>query len=138
VTLSALDFGSSVLTLADRVAGDLVSYAGGEGHPDFPCLSRTHNPSSCVPCTDFSPWLAERVRRGDADGIGEYLWQVRQANPGVGGCEAEFRRRFRAVAEALLNAPLTGSLRPADDAGARELRVALVLLAAHEGFSGSS
>jgi hypothetical protein len=136
VTVPTFDLHSSVLTLADRVAGDLVSYANGVGHPEFPCLSRTHNPSSCVPCTDFSPWLSERVRRGDANGIGEYLWRVRQANPGAGASEADFRRRFRALAESLLRAPLTGSLRPADATGALELRVALVLLAAHEGFSG--
>ena len=136
MTVRAFDLDSSVLTMADPAAGDLVGYANGVGHPQFPCLSRTHNPSSCVPCTDFSPWLLERVRRGDAEGIGEYLWRVRQANPGTGSSEAEFQRRFRALAEALLSTPLTGSLRPADATGALELRVALVLLAAHEGFSG--
>ncbi len=136
MTVPTFDADSSVLTLTDRVAGDLVRYVNGEGHPDFPCLSRTHNPSSCVPCTDFSPWLAERVRQGDAGGVGEYLWRVRQANPGAGTSEEEFRRRFRLLAEALMTAPLTGSLRPIDATGALELRVALVLLAAHEGFSG--
>ena len=85
--MQTLDFGSTAMTLADRVAADLPGFAGGLGHPDFPCLSRAHNPSSCVPCVDFSPWLRERVRRGDVEGIGEYLWRVREANPGVGSSE---------------------------------------------------
>ena len=47
---------------------DLLAFAAGQGHRDFPCLSRTHAPSSCVPCADFSPWLRERVRRRDVEG----------------------------------------------------------------------
>src|SRR5919106_5088938 len=77
VTMQTLEFGSTAMTLADRVAADLPGFAGGLGHPDFPCLSRAHSPSSCVPCVDFSPWLRERVLRGDADGAGEYLWRIR-------------------------------------------------------------
>ena len=87
--MQALDFGSSAITLADRVAGDLPGFADGIGHPDFPCLSRAHNPSSCVPCVDFSPWLRERVRRGDADAAGEYLWRIRQANSCINVLEFE-------------------------------------------------
>ena len=60
--MQTLDFGSTAMTLADRVTADLPGFAGGLGHPDYPCLSRAHNPSSCVPCVDFSPWLRERVR----------------------------------------------------------------------------
>ena len=82
LTLSGLDVDSAVITLSDRVAGDLLTYAGSEGHPDFPCLSSSHNPSSCVPVTDFSPWLGERVRLHDVEAVGDFLWRIRQANPG--------------------------------------------------------
>jgi hypothetical protein len=136
LTLSALEVDSDVLTLSDRVSGDLLTYAGSDGHPDFPCLSRTHTPSSCVPTTDFSPWLAERVRLHDVDGVGEFLWRVRQANPGVGESEEQVRERYRVLARAILEAPLTRTLRPADTLAMRELRVALILLGAHEGFTG--
>ncbi|HKU62533.1 MAG TPA: hypothetical protein VJQ44_15010 [Gemmatimonadales bacterium] len=136
MTLSGLDVDSAVLTLTDRVSGDLLDYAGREGHPDFPCLSSTHNPSSCVPTTDFSPWLSERVRLHDVDGVGEFLWRVRQANPGVGESEDELRARYRAQGRAILEAPIEQTLRPADALAMRELRVALILLAAHEGFTG--
>ena len=136
MTTQTLDFGSSALTLADRVAADLPVFADGLGHPDFPCLSRAHNPSSCVPCADFSPWLQERVRRRDADAIGEYLWRIREANPGVGDSQEEFRRRFRDLALSILDAPLETYLRQGTEEGYVDLRVALVLLAAHEGFSG--
>jgi len=134
--LSAIDVDSDALTLSDRVTGDLLSYAGSEGHPDFPCLSRTHNPSSCVPTTDFSPWLTERVRLHDVDAVGEFLWRIRQANPGVGETEEQIRERYRELARSVLEAPLTRTLRPADALAMRELRVALILLAAHEGFTG--
>ena len=51
------------LMLSPSTASDLAGFAAGQGHPDYPCLSRTHAPASCVPCVDFSPWLAERVQR---------------------------------------------------------------------------
>jgi hypothetical protein len=134
--MQSLDFGSSALTLADRIAADLPGFTDGIGHPDFPCLSRAHNPSSCVPCADFSPWLRERVRRGDADSAGEYLWRIRQANPGVGGSEEDFRRRYRGLAASVLEAQLGMHLRDGSEEGYLDLRVALIVLAAHEGFSG--
>ena len=136
MTLSALDVDSAVITLSDRVSGDLLTYAGPEGHPDFPCLSSTHNPSSCVPVTDFSPWLGERVRLHDVEAVGDFLWRIRQANPGVGENEEELRARYRALARAILEAPIERTLRPADPLAMRELRIALILLAAHEGFTG--
>jgi hypothetical protein len=136
LTLSAFDVDSAVLTMSDRVGGDLLAYAGPDGHPDFPCLSSTHNPTSCIPVTDFSPWLSARVRLHDVDAVGEFLWRVRQANPGVGESEDELRARYRALARAILDAPIERTLRPADALAMRELRVALILLAAHEGFTG--
>jgi hypothetical protein len=114
---------------------DPVRFAAGQGHPDFPCLSRTHSPSSCVPCVDFSPWLRPRIGERDADAIGEYLWQVRQPNPGVGESVAQFRQHYRAFAEVLLAAPLDTHL-VADEPALLDLRTALVMLAVHEGFSG--
>jgi hypothetical protein len=136
LTLSALDVDSALITLSDRVSGDLLTYAGPEGHPDFPCLSSNHNPSSCVPVTDFSPWLAERVRLHDVEAVGDFLWRIRQANPGVGESEDELRARYRALARAILGAPIERTLRPADPLAMLELRIALILVAAHEGFTG--
>jgi hypothetical protein len=135
LTLSALDV-DSALILSDRVSGDLLAYAGSEGHPDFPCLSSTHNPSSCVPATDFSPWLSERVRLHDVAAVGDFLWRIRQPNPGVGESEEQLRARYQGLARAILDAPIERTLRPADALAMRELRVALILLAAHEGFTG--
>jgi hypothetical protein len=114
---------------------DPVRFAAGRGHPDYPCLSRTHSPSSCVPCVDFSPWLRERIREGDGDAIGEYLWRVRQPNPGVGDSVVQFRQHYRALAGVLLAAPLTTHL-ILDQPALLDLRTALVMLAVHEGFSG--
>ncbi len=136
VTSEILEHPSAALDLADPSAFDLLGFAAGEGHPDFPVLSRTHNPSSCVPCVDFSPWLRERIRWGDVDGVAEYVWRVREANPGVGDSVEYFRRHYRALAAALLNAPLDRHLGEVSEEACLDLRVALVLLAIHEGFSG--
>ena len=134
--MQTLEFGSTAVTLADRVAADLYGFAQGLGHPDYPCMSRAHNPSSCVPCVDFSPWLRERVRQGDVEGVGEYLWRIREANPGAGSPEEDFRRRYQSLAASLLEAPLERHLLDGTEQGYLDLRVALVLLAPHEGFSG--
>src|SRR5918992_817407 len=56
-----------VLTADDPTAADLLGFVADRGHREFRCLSREHNPASCVPCLDFSPWLRERVLRHDVD-----------------------------------------------------------------------
>jgi hypothetical protein len=123
-------------TLSSSPVADLVTFAGGVGHPDFPCLSRTHAPSSCVPCADFSPWLAERVRQGDAEAVGEYLWRLREANPGLGEPLDRLRQHYTELASRILSSPLDRHLVGGDAQAYLDLRVAMVLLAVHEGFSG--
>jgi hypothetical protein len=115
---------------------DLLAFAAGQGHPDFPCLSRTHAPPSCVPCVDFSPWLAERGRRRDTDALGEYLFRLREANPGVSEPPDRLRAHYVAMAQAILTAPIEQSLGGGDDTAYLEIRIALIMLAVHEGFSG--
>jgi hypothetical protein len=102
-----LAFGSfrvsaEVLVVEDPSSSDLLGYAAGRGHRSNPCLSRSHNPSSCVPCTDFSPWL----------------------------------REYLELAEAIMAAPLERHLELGSEDAYLDLRVALVMLAAHESFSG--
>ncbi len=58
------------------------------------------------------------------------------SQPGVGGSEEEFRQRYRVLAESLLEAQLGTHLRDGSEEGYLDLRVALIVLAAHEGFSG--
>jgi hypothetical protein len=123
-------------TLSPSPAADLLAFAAGQGHPDFPCLSRTHAPSSCVPCADFSPWLTERVRRADEEAVGEYLWRLREANPGLGEPPERLRSHYHLLAHRILSAPLEHHLVGGEPAAYLDLRVALVLLAVHEGFSG--
>src|SRR6476646_11232925 len=127
---------SMAYTLSSPPVTDLVAFAAGAGHPDYPCLSRTHAPSSCVPCADVSPWLAERIRQGDAEAVGEYLWRLREANPGLGEPLDRLRQHYMALAGRILAAPLERHLAGADSQAYLDLRVALVLLAVHEGFSG--
>jgi hypothetical protein len=124
------------LTLPETGVTDLIRFAAGQGHPDFPCLSRTHSPSSCVPCGDFSPWLRERVKCDDADGVGEYLWHVRQANPGVGETSEQLRGQYRALAGHLVAARLDPYLADGTVESYLDLKVALILLAVHETFTG--
>jgi hypothetical protein len=125
-----------LLTLEDPVSSDLLGYAAGRGHRDFPCLSRTHNPSSCVPCTDFSPWLRERVRREEVDAVGEYLWRVRRASPDGGETSEQIQRRYLDLAQNIMATPLERHLELGSEDAYLDLRVTLVMVAAHETFSG--
>lgn len=127
---------SETLALPFRDGSELVAYAAGLGHPEHPCLSRSHNPSSCVPCVDFSPWLRERVVANDVDAVGSYLAVVRDRNPGVPGSRDDVFEHYRGVARAIMEAPLERHLRDGSDEAYLDLRVGLVLLAVHEGFSG--
>ena len=127
---------SGVLTADDPVGGDLLTFAADRGHHEFRCLSRDHNPASCVPCLDFSPWLRERVRRQDVDGLGEYLWRVRRANPGLGGTGEQVRQQYEDMAKAIMAAPIAHFLRDGTEEAYLDLRVTLIILAAHETFSG--
>jgi hypothetical protein len=125
-----------LLTMEDPSSSDLLSYAAGRGHRDYPCLSRAHNPTSCVPCVDFSPWLRERVRRGEPDALGEFLWRVRRADPDVSGSSEQILRKYLDQAYSIMATPLDRHLDRGSEDGYIDLRVALVLLAAHETFSG--
>lgn len=136
MAFEAYRLSGDVLTVEDPSSSDLLSYAAGRGHRDYPCLSRTHNPSSCVPCIDFSPWLRERVRHEDADGLGEYLWRVRRANPDAGHSNEQTLRKYFDLGQAIMAAPLGRHLDRGSDEAYLDLRVALVMLAAHESFSG--
>jgi len=131
-----LNHASEDLTLRERAASDLVAYAAGLGHLDHPCLSRTHNPTSCVPCVDFSPWIRERILANDVDAVGTYLAVVREQNPGVAGSRDDVLQHYRDLARAIMSAPLSHHLRDGTYDAYLDLRVGLVLLAVHEGFSG--
>jgi hypothetical protein len=125
-----------VITAEDATSCDLLTYAAGRGHREFPCLARSENPTNCIPALDFSPWLKERVRRDDSESLGEYLWRVRRANPGIGGSGDRVLRRYVDLARAILTVPLDRYLARGTPEAYMDLRVALIMLAAHESFSG--
>jgi hypothetical protein len=114
----------------------LLSFAGDRGHAEFRCLSPSQNPSACVPCLDFSPWLRERALHNDVRGLGEYLWRVRRANPGQGGTGEHLQRQYNQLARSIMIARLDQFLEDGTAEGYLDLRVALIMLAAHETFSG--
>jgi len=126
---------SAILTTDDLISCDLLGFVAGRGRREFPCLSRDHNPSSCVPCLDFSPWLRERVRREDIDGLAEYLWRVRRVSPGVDSPD-RVHRRYVDLARAVMAAPIDRHLALGSDDAYIDLRTALVMVASHESFSG--
>jgi hypothetical protein len=133
ISVLAFEELSDVLTADDPTSLDLIGFAAGRGHRDFPCLSRTENPSSCVPALDFSPWLRERVRREDVDGLAEYLWRLRRTSLGIG---SQAHQRYFDLARAIMAVPLDRYLARGSEEAYTDLRVALIILAAHESFSG--
>jgi hypothetical protein len=127
---------SAVLTDDDPSSSDLLSFVGDRGHAEFRCLSPAQNPSACVPCLDFSPWLRERARRHDVNGLAEYLWRVRRANPGMGGTSEALQRQYNQLARSIMAARIDQFLKDGTDEAYLDLRVALIMLGAHETFSG--
>lgn len=115
---------------------ELVGFAAGLGHHVYPCLSRTHTPSSCVPCVDFSPWLRGRVATDGVEAVGDYLARIREANPGMAGPPEEFQQQCRDLARTILHAPIERHLRDGSYDAYLDLRVGLVMLAVHEKYSG--
>ena len=47
------------------------------------------------------------MRTGDSDGVAEYLWRVRAANPESGGNHEQVLRKYTDLAQAVMAAPLT-------------------------------
>jgi hypothetical protein len=127
---------SQLLTAEPSIQSDLLAYTAGRGHRDFPCLSRTENPSSCIPALDYSPWIRERLRREDVEALGEYLWRVRRSNPGIGGSAGQVQDQFLDLAQGIMAAPLDRYLARGTEDAYLDLRTALIMLAAHESFSG--
>jgi hypothetical protein len=124
------------VSLSPSPVSDLLGFANGQGHAEYPCLSRTHAPTSCVPCADFSPWLRDRVRHHDVEAVSEYLFRIREANPGLGETPDRLRDHYTRMAHHLLTTRLDRHLAEGTEAAYVDLRVALVMLAVHEGFSG--
>jgi hypothetical protein len=54
------------------------------GHPDFPFLDRDYSPASRVPCTDFTPFITDRLQAGDVRSIAQVMRAIVEANPGLG------------------------------------------------------
>jgi len=54
------------------------------GHPEFPFLDRDHSPASRVPCTDFTPFIIDRLQSGDLSSISELMRGILAGNPGLG------------------------------------------------------
>jgi hypothetical protein len=76
------------------------------------------------------------VRRGEPDALGEYLWRVRRADPDVSGSSEQILRKYLDQAYSIMATPLDRHLDRGSEDGYTDLRVALVLLAAQETFSG--
>ncbi|HUR96311.1 MAG TPA: hypothetical protein VMY76_17165 [Gemmatimonadales bacterium] len=76
------------------------------------------------------------MARRDQDAVSEYLFRVRQANPGLGESVEQLQAQYSELARRILDAPLDRYLADGDESAYLDLRVTLILLAVHEGFSG--
>ena len=123
-------------TLSPSPVSDQSALPRARGIPDYPCLSRTHAPASCVPCVDFSPWLLRASGRRVVDGVAEYLYRIREANPGLGESPEQLRANYTRLADGMVNTTLELTWATAMRPPFLDLRVTLALLAVHEGFSG--
>lgn len=70
-------FGNSALQ-------ELKRQISGRGNPEYPFLDADYSPGSRVPCSDFVPFIADRLRSGDLPAIKTVMRGVLAANPGLG------------------------------------------------------
>jgi hypothetical protein len=120
------------------VLSELRSFAAGRGHPEYFLLDKNYSPSSRVPCVDFSPWLCSKIRANDSEAVATFVWQVVQANPGMGFDEQYFRERWTTAARYAFSVPLDTYLSAGTEEGYVELRCALILLLLDDSFGSFS
>jgi hypothetical protein len=80
--------------------------------------------------------LRERVRRDEVEGLGEYLLRVRRADSDAGRTSEQVQQKYLDLAQAIMVAPLGRHLDRGSEDAYLDLRVTLVMLAAHESLSG--
>jgi hypothetical protein len=68
--------------------------------------------------------------------LSEYLWRVRRTNPGEDGTGDQIQGQYSDLVRAVMSAPLSQYLPDGTAEAYLDLRVLLVMLAAHETFSG--
>jgi hypothetical protein len=76
------------------------------------------------------------VLRCEVEALSEYLWRVRRADPSEEGTGEQIQRQYGDLARAIMSAPLSQYLLNGTAEAYLDLRVTLVMLAAHETFSG--
>jgi hypothetical protein len=85
---------------------------------------------------DYSPWLVDRVQAHDAEAIADFVWEIVQANPGVGVGTDGFREHWKDHARKIFMYDLGQHLDSTSTVAFDELRAALVLILLHDNFSG--
>lgn len=115
---------------------DPVSFAAGLGHDQYPCLSKEYSPQSRIPCIDFSPWICERIANRDLKSLGEWLWRIVEANPGLGSGEADFKPVWTEISHTILTLPVDRFVGFPNSKARTELLAAMMMIRPHDDLGG--
>jgi len=85
-------FGTSALQ-------EFMKQIAGRGHPQYPFLDADYSPGSRVPCCDFVPFIADRLKVNDLRTIKRVMRGVLEANSGVGLGPSWIDARIDSVSE---------------------------------------
>ena len=66
-----------------KIRDELLALVNGRGHKDFFCLHNLYSPGSRIPAIDFSPWIIEKLEKGDQEALRILLWELVRGNPGL-------------------------------------------------------
>ena len=55
----------------------------GLGNPSYPFLHPTYNPLSCIPCSDFSFWIKDRLKKKDYKSIDGLFLRMNESDPAI-------------------------------------------------------
>ncbi len=100
----------------------------GLGHPEYPFLSQRYSPSSRVPCTDFTGFIVDRLKKGDKASIKELMRKIIEGGPGL-GCNPEW---IDGIVDEMINAPIKNYILFQDEKTFLELK-ALWIIAGKSG-----
>ncbi len=83
----------------DSALQEFREQIAGRGNPQYPFLDADYSPSSRVPCSDFVPFIADRLKARDLPAIKRVMRGVLEANPGVGLGPSWIDARIDSVSE---------------------------------------
>lgn len=108
---------------------NLEKSISGLGRSDYPFLHPAYNPMNRIPCTDFSFWIRDRLKRKDYKSINRLFLKIIEANPGiaVGNLNSTLSEHWLHRLQEIYSAPLHKIVKYDNEDAYLDLRTLMIL-----------